>query len=159
MGYYRETGNFPGLTRHIYVQEFDGTGSAQWASDVLVSNSNGISAFNNFTIASDGAYGIVFAWTDDRNSDNNINAAIQRVLSDGTITWPANGSTCMTSTSNSNQNPQILGVNSNDETLVTWSKKNGSQNQTAIAGQKFSATGVQQWTADGIEFIPMSELI
>lgn len=156
MGYYRETGNFPGLTRHIYVQKFDGTGSAQWASDVLVSNSNGISAFNNFTIASDGASGIVFAWTDDRNSDNNINAAIQRVLSDGTITWPANGSTCMTSTSNSNQNPQILGVNSNDETLVTWSKKNGSQSQTAIAGQKFSATGVQQWTTDGIEFIPMS---
>ncbi len=156
MGYYRETGNFPALTRHIYVQKFDGSGNAVWASDALASNSNGISAFNNFTIASDNANGIILAWTDDRNGDNNIDAAVQRVLSDGSITWPNNGSLCMTSTSNSNQNPQILGVNSNDEVLVTWSKKNGSQSQTAIAGQKFSPTGVQQWTNDGIAFVPMS---
>ncbi len=156
MGFYKETGNFPALTRHIYVQKFDGTGAAQWGSDVLASNANGISAFTNFTIASDGSDGIVLAWMDDRNSDNNINASVQRVLSDGSISWPSNGTSCMTSTSNSNQNPQILGVNSNNETLVTWSKKNGSQSQTAIAGQKFSAAGVRQWTADGIEFIPMS---
>ena len=155
MGYYRETGNFP-ATRHIYVQKFDGSGNAVWASDVLASNSNGISPYNNFTIASDNANGIILAWTDDRNSDNNIDAAVQRVLDDGSITWPNNGSLCMTSTSNSNQNPQILGVNSNDEVLVTWSKKNGNQNQTAVAGQKFSPTGTQQWTTDGIEFIPMS---
>lgn len=156
MGFYKETGNFPALTRHIYVQRFDGSGNSVWASDVLASNANGISAFTNFTILSDGANGIVLAWMDDRNGDNNINAAVQRVLSDGSITWPSNGSTCMTSTSNSNQNPQILGVNSNNEVLVTWSKKNGNQSQTAIAGQKFSATGVQQWTSDGIEFVPMS---
>ncbi len=156
MGYYRETGNFPALTRHIYVQKFDGSGTAVWSSDALASNANGISAFNNFTIASDNAFGIVLAWTDDRNGDNNINAAVQRVLSDGSINWPSNGATVMTSTSNSNQNPQILGVNANDEVLVTWSKKNGSQSQTAIAGQKFSPSGVQQWTTDGIEFVPMS---
>ncbi len=156
MGFYKETGNFPALTRHIYVQKFDGSGAAQWGSDVLASNANGISAFTNFTIASDGSDGIVLAWMDDGNGDNNINASVQRIQSDGSITWPANGTTCMTSTSNSNQNPQILGVNSNNETLVTWSKKNGSQSQTAIAGQKFSPTGVRQWTADGIVFIPMS---
>ncbi len=156
MGFYKETGNFPALTRHIYVQKFDASGTAVWGSDVLASNANGISAFTNFNIASDGANGIVLAWMDDRNSDNNINASVQRVLSDGSIIWPANGTSCMTSTSNSNQNPQILGVNNANETLITWSKKNGNQSQTAIAGQKFSATGVRQWTADGIEFIPMS---
>ena len=156
MAYYKETGNFPALTRHIYVQKFDGTGSPVWGSDVLASNSNGISAFTNFNIATDNANGIVLAWMEDRNSDNNIDAAVQRVLTDGSSTWPANGSLCMISTSNSNQNPQILGVNSNDEVLVTWSKKNGNQSQTAIAGQKFSPAGVQQWTNDGIEFIPMS---
>lgn len=156
MGFYKETGNFPALTRHIYVQKFDGSGNTVWTSDVLACNANGISAFNNFNIASDNANGIILGWMDDRNSDNNINAAFQRVLNDGSITWPTNGSTVMTSTSNSNQNPQILGINSNGEVLVTWSKKNGSQSQTAIAGQKFSTTGVQQWGSDGIEFIPMS---
>jgi hypothetical protein len=156
MGFYKETGSFPGLTRHIYVQKFDGNGAPVWASDVLASNSNGISPFNNFTIASDGANGIILAWTDDRNGDNNIDAAVQRVLNDGTIPWPSNGSVVSTSTSNSHQNPQILGVNNDGEVLVTWSKKNTNQSQTAIAGQKFSPSGALQWTNSGIEFIPMS---
>ncbi len=156
MGFYKETGSFPALTRHIYVQKFDGAGSALWSSDVLASNANGISAFTNFNIASDGANGMILAWTDDRNGDNNIDAAVQRVLSDGSITWPSNGAVVSTSTSNSHQNPQILGVNNNNEVLVTWSKKNGNQSQTAIAGQKFSATGSPLWTDGGIEFIAMS---
>lgn len=156
LGFYKETGTFPALTRHIYAQKFDGTGTPVWSSDVLVSNSNGISAFTNFNILSDDANGIIFAWTDDRNGDNNIDAAVQRVLTDGSITWPSNGSLCNSGSSNSDQNPQILGVNSNNETIVTWSKKNSSQSQTAIAGQKFSATGVQQWGSNGIDFIPMS---
>ncbi len=157
MAFYKETGNFPALTRHIYVQKFNASGSAVWSSDVLVSNSNGISPYAYFpTVASDGANGIVVAWTDDRNSDNNINAAVNRVLSNGTSTWPANGTQVSTQSSNSHQNPSILGINSNNEVLVTWSKKTGNQDQTAISGQKFSANGVAQWTASGIDFVPMS---
>lgn len=156
MGFYKETGSFPALTRHIYVQKFDGSASPLWTSDVLASNSNGISAFNNFTIASDNANGIILAWTDDFNGDNNIDAEVQRVLGDGSILWPANGASVSASTNNSHQNVQILGVNTNDEVLVTWSKKDINQTQTAIAGQKFSSSGIRQWTDNGIEFIPMS---
>ncbi|MDP2724231.1 MAG: T9SS type A sorting domain-containing protein [Bacteroidales bacterium] len=157
MVFYKETGNFPALTRHIYTQKFDASGIPVWTSDVLVSNSNGISAFTNYpTIASDNANGVIVAWTDDRNSDNNINAAVNRILSDGTSSWPANGTLVANISSNSDQNPQILGVNSANEVLITWSKKNGNQSQTAIAGQKFSSTGVPLWTNAGLEFIPMS---
>ena len=159
MGFYKETGVFPGLVRHIYVQKFDESGNAMWLTDVLVSNANGISAFNNFNIASDNDNGIILAWTDDRDSDMNIDGSVQRVLSDGTILWPANGSEVSTANNYSHQNVQILGVNSNDEVLVTWSKKNSDQNQTAIAGQKFSALGAQQWTTGGIEFIPMNSFV
>ncbi len=156
MAFYKETGNFPALTRHIYVQKFDASGNAVWGSDVLASNSNGISPYNNFTIASDNANGMLIAWTDDRNSDNNINAAVQRVLSNGTSLWPANGSEVSNVNTDSDQNPRILGVNSSDEVLVSWSRKNGNQSQTAIAGQKFSTTGAPLWTNAGIDFIPMS---
>jgi len=156
MAFYKETGNFPALTRHIYVQKFDASGNAVWGSDVLASNSNGISAFNNFTIASDNANGIIIAWTDDRNSDNNINSAVQRVLSDGSILWPANGSEVSNINTDSDQNPRILGINSSDEVLVSWSRKNGNQSQTAVAGQKFSTNGTPMWTNAGIDFIPMS---
>jgi len=156
MAFYKETGNFPSLTRHIYVQKFDNSGNAIWANDVLASNSNGISAFNNFYIASDNANGIIISWTDDRDNDMNIDAAVQRVLSDGAINWPANGVEVNTTSSTSNQNVMILGVDINDNVLVTWSKKNGSQSQTAIAGQKIDPSGTRLWTDNGIEFIPMS---
>lgn len=157
MVFYKETGNFPALTRHIYAQKFSASGAPVWPSDVLVSNSNGISAFTNFpTIASDNANGVIVTWTDDRNSDNNINAAVNRILSDGTTLWPANGSEVSNINTDSDQNPVILGVNSNDEVVVSWSRKNGNQSQTAIAGQKFSSTGTPLWTNAGIDFIPMS---
>ena len=157
MVFYKETGNFPALTRHIYTQKFSAAGAPVWGTDVLVTNSNGISAFAYYpTTASDGANGVIVAWTDDRNSDNNINAAVNRILSNGTSSWPANGTEVSNINTNSHQNPQIIGVNNSDEVLVTWSKKNGNQSQTAIAGQKFSSVGIQQWTNAGIEFIPMS---
>ena len=72
MAFYKETGNFPALTRHIYVQKFDGSGSSVWTNDVLASNSSGINAYNNFYIASDNANGIVMSWMDDRDNDMNI---------------------------------------------------------------------------------------
>ncbi len=159
MAFYKETGSFPALTRHIYVQKFDGTANPIWFGDVLASNSNGISPYNNFNIASDNADGILIAWTDDRDSDMNIDGAVQRVNGDGTIDWPDNGSEVSTQNNYSHQNVQILGVNNNNEVLVSWSKKNANQNQTAIAGQKFSTTGEQLWTDGGIEFIPMSSTV
>jgi len=156
LAFYKETGNFPSLTRHIYAQKFDGSGAAVWASDVLASNSNGISAFTNFYIKSDNANGIVLAWMDDRNSDNNIDCEVQRVLNDGSITWPANGSLVSSETNYSDQNVRILGVTNNNEVIVAWDKKNANQSLTAIAGQKFSATGERQWGEGGKVFIPMS---
>jgi len=156
MAFYKETGNFPNLTRHIYVQKFDNSGNTVWTNDVLASNSNGINAFNNFYIATDNANGIIISWMDDRDNDMNIDAAVQRVLSDGTINWPANGVEVNTTSNTSNQNVMILGIDASDNVLVTWSKKNGSQSQTAIAGQKIDPSGTRLWTDNGIEFIPMS---
>ncbi|MFK5856040.1 MAG: T9SS type A sorting domain-containing protein [Bacteroidota bacterium] len=156
MAFYKETGNFPALTRHIYVQKFDGSGNAVWANDVLVSNSNGINPYTNFYIASDNANGIIISWTDDWDSDMNIDGAVQHILSDGTTNWPANGVEVNTTASTSNQNVMILGADNSSNVLVTWSKKNSSQSQTAIAGQKINSSGVRQWTDDGIEFVAMS---
>ena len=156
MAFYKETGTFPSLTRHIYVQKFDGTGNIVWAADVLASDANGINAFNNFYIATDNADGIVISWTDDWDNDMNIDGKVQRVLSDGTIDWPANGVEVTTAGSTSNQDVRILGVDNSGNVLVTWSKKNANQSQTAIAGQKINSSGVRQWTDMGIEFVAMS---
>ena len=156
MAFYKETGSFPSITRNIYVQKFDGTGSTVWTSDVLASAANGINAYNNFYIASDNADGIVISWMDDRDNDMNIDGGVQRVLSDGTIDWPDDGVEVNTTALTSNQDVRILGVDNSGNVLVTWSKKNANQSQTAIAGQKINSSGVRQWTDDGIDFIAMS---
>ena len=156
MAFYKETGNFPAITRHIYAQKFDGSGTAVWADDALVSNSNGINPYNNFYIASDNANGIIVSWMDDGDSDANIDGVVQHILADGTTNWPTNGVEVNTTSSTSNQNVMILGVDNNGNVLVTWSKKNGNQSQTAIAGQKINPSGIRQWTDDGIEFVAMS---
>lgn len=156
LAFYKQTGSFPGLTRHIYVQKFDGLGNAVWADDVLASNSNGIGNYVNFYIASDNANGIIIAWNDDWDGDMNIDAKAQRVLADGSIPWPANGVEMNTTASTSNQNTRIVGLTSNDEVILVWDKKNANQSQTAIAGQKISNTGSRQWTDNGIDFIPTS---
>lgn len=156
MAFYKETGSFPAITRHIYAQKFNGMGTPVWFGDVLASNSNYINPYNNFKIAPDNNNGIIIAWMDDRDGDMNMDGAVQRVNGDGSINWPANGSEVSTQNNYSHQQVEILGVNNVDEVLVTWSKKNQNQNQTAIAGQKFSALGGQLWTTGGIEFIPMS---
>ena len=98
----------------------------------------------------------MIAWSDDRNSDNNIDCEVQRVLYDGSITWPANGSLVSSQTNYSHQNVRILGVTSNNEVIVSWDRKNTNQSLTGIAGQKFSSTGARQWTEGGIEFVPMN---
>lgn len=156
MAFYKETGSFPAITRHIYAQKFNGMGTPVWFGDVLASNSNYINPYNNFKIAPDNNNGIIIAWMDDRDGDMNMDGAVQRVNGDGSINWPANGSEVSTQNNYSHQQVEILGVNDVDEVLVSWSKKNQNQNQTAIAGQKFSALGGQLWTTGGIEFIPMS---
>lgn len=156
MVFYKETGSFPAITRHIYAQKFNGMGTPVWFGDVLASNSNYINPYNNFKIAPDNNNGIIIAWMDDRDGDMNMDGAVQRVNGDGSINWPANGSEVSTQNNYSHQQVEILGVNDVDEVLVSWSKKNQNQNQTAIAGQKFSALGGQLWTTGGIEFIPMS---
>ncbi len=159
LAFYKETGNFPALTRQIYTQKFSAAGTSVWASDVLVCNANGISPYNNFTIASDNANGIVIAWTDDRNSDNNINAAVNRVLTNGTSTWPANGTEVSTQSTLSHQTPRIVGVTSSNEVIVTWSKKSNNQTQTAISGQKYNSAGLAQWTGSGIDFVAMGDMV
>lgn len=159
MAFYKETGSFPAIVREIYVQKFNASGSPVWASDVLVSNSNGINPYNNFNMASDNANGIIIAWMDDRNSDMNIDGAVQWILSDGTTDWPENGSVVNANEFNSDQNLQIIGVSNENEVVVSWSKKSADQNQTAVSGQKFSSSGERLWGESGKDFIPMSAMV
>ena len=77
-------------TSDIYVQRLDGAGVHQWTT-----NGVGLSTAprsQRLSIAiSDGAGGVIVAWSDKRNEDPNHDIYARRIGGDGVPVWTANG--------------------------------------------------------------------
>lgn len=96
------------------------------------------------TMVSDGAGGVILAWTDGRSGSADIYA--QRVNASGVPQWTANGVPLCTAT-NDQALPQITsdGVGG---AIVTWF--DGRSGPHDIYAQRVSAAGVPLWTANGV---------
>jgi hypothetical protein len=128
----------------IYAQRADASGVVQWTA-------NGVAlctasyAQEDPAIASDGAGGAIVTWEDYRASNYNIYA--QRVNSSGGVQWTANGAALCTATGNQ-AFPQIISDGAGSY-IVTWlDYRNGAS--CDIYAQKVNASGVAQWTANGV---------
>lgn len=151
------TGNFPAQTVKLAAQKFNSAGVAQWGTGgVWVQNLGKVMAFTAQFSESDGADGVVVAWHDDRNSINLQSAWVQRVKSDGTLAFPANGAECATTSNMHKWNPVAGKLTGSDELMVFWRSTNSDQNADGLAVQKFSATGIRQFTDDGITLRAMT---
>lgn len=151
------TGNFPAQTVKLAAQKFNSAGAPQWGTGgVWVQNLGKVMAFTAQFAASDGANGVVIAWHDDRNSINLQSSWVQRVKSDGTLAFPANGAECATTGSIHKWNPRAGKLTDSEEVMVFWRFTNSDQNQDGLAVQKFNASGVRQFTDDGIILRPLS---
>ena len=96
------------------------------------------------TIVSDGAGGAIVAWKDWRSDYGDIYA--QRISSDGTVQWTANGVALGTIT-NEQQSTTIVADGAGGA-IVTWQDyRNGNYD---IYAQRISAGGAVQWTIDGV---------
>lgn len=145
------TGNFPAQTVKLAAQKFNSVGAPQWGTGgVWVQNLGKVMAFTAQFAAPDGANGVVIAWHDDRNSINLQSSWVQRVKSDGTLAFPANGAECATTGNIHKWNPRAGKLTDSEEVMVFWRFTNSDQNQDGLAVQKFNATGVRQFTDDGI---------
>ena len=151
------TGNFPAQTVKLAAQKFNSSGVAQWGTGgVWVQNLGKVMAFTAQYSESDGANGVIVAWHDDRNSINLQSAWVQRVKSDGTLAFPVNGAECATTSGIHKFNPVAAKLTGSDEVMAFWRFTNSDQNQDGLAVQKFSATGVRQFTDDGITLRAMT---
>ncbi len=151
------TGNFPAQTVKLAAQKFNSAGAPQWGTGgVSVQNLGKVMAFTAQYAAPDGANGVVIAWHDDRNSINLQSAWVQRVKSDGTLAFPANGAECATTGSIHKWNPVAGKMSGSEDVMVFWRFTNSDQNQDGLAVQKFNATGVRQFTDDGIILRPLT---
>jgi hypothetical protein len=138
-----------GVDMDIYAQRVSAAGVPQWTADgvALCTATGGQYAP---TIVTDGAGGAVLTWSDNRNGTD-LDIYAQRVSAAGVPQWTADGVALCTA-ANGQGNPTIV-ADGTGGAIVTWSDErsvSGVDATNDIYAQRVSASGVPQWTADGV---------
>jgi hypothetical protein len=125
-----------GTSTDIYIQRVDGSGTVLWPADgVAMCNTSGNQG--NLKIIADGLSGAIVAWMDNRSGVNNIYA--QRVNSQGTAQWAANGVAAMPSPA-SQLYPSLVADGAGGAIIAWQDSSNGNWD---IGAQRIN--GTVQW--------------
>ncbi len=127
----------------IYAQRVNASGVAQWTANG-VGICTAIFAQSYPTITSDGAGGAIVTWQDGRTGVWSIYA--QRINASGVVQWTANGVVLCTNLDT--HTPAIASDGANGA-IITWQDGRGGTNYDIYA-QRINASGVVQWTANGV---------
>jgi hypothetical protein len=125
----------------IYAQRVSALGVAQWTVPICMAAGDQIYP----QICSDGTGGAVISWQDFRSGNYDIYA--QRVNASGGAQWLANGVAICTATNNQ-YNPQICSDGTGGA-IIPWQDLRSGSNFDIYA-QRVNASGVVQWTSDGV---------
>jgi hypothetical protein len=126
----------------IYAQRVNASGTVQWTADgVALCTAAGDQQYPK--IVSDGMCGAIVTWYDSRNGNSDIYA--QRVNATGVVQWMADGVALCTDTGGQ-WNPTIASDDASGA-IITWY---GDPGNNDIYVQRVNATGVVQWTANGV---------
>ncbi len=129
----------------IYAQRVNASGIPLWTGDG-VAICTAVDYQQVPRIVSDGVGGAIVTWQDDRSGVSDIYA--QRVNASGVPQWAADGVTICTATSYQTS-PAIVPDDAGGA-IVTWEDwRSGAPD---IYVQWVSASGVPQWTANGVAF-------
>ncbi len=129
-------------TPDVYAQRVNSTGVVEWLTDgveIAVIQGSQIGP----RIVSDGAGGAVIVWLDFR-SLTHYDVYAQRVISDGTPQWGANG-TAISTSSGLKFNLEMVSDGAGGA-IATWQDNRGVS--ADIYAQRVSFAGVAQWTGD-----------
>jgi len=158
LAFYKQTGPFYSPTRHIYAQQFNALGTANWANDVLVNNQGGISGWSNMYTKSDNAGGIIIAWQGDIDSDNLANTVVERVLADGTLQYGNNGVQVVSPGNYNHFMGTLAGIDEAENIYVFWTKADGNQNNFSSMAQSINANGTLNWGTNGVTITMLSPI-
>jgi hypothetical protein len=134
-----------GIAGDIYARRVDASGVAQWTLDgVALCTAGGDQAYS--TIVSDGLGGAIVVWRDSR-SGSNYDIYARRVDASGMALWTTNGVALCTAT-NDQYAPTIISDGSGGA-IATWYDFRSGSNYDIYA-RRVDASGVPQWTPDGV---------
>ncbi|MDP1675821.1 MAG: T9SS type A sorting domain-containing protein, partial [Bacteroidota bacterium] len=132
-----------GTSDDIYAQRINASGVVQWtANGVAISTAANYQYYP--TIASDGSGGAIITWQDARSGNYDIFS--QKINNAGVVQWVANG-VAISTAANTQSSPTIVSDGSGGA-IITWQDARSGTND--IYAQKINASGVVQWTADGV---------
>ena len=133
----------------IYAQRIDAAGVAQWApGGVAVCVAPG--APRLWSLIPDGAGGAILAWHDPRTGTPHVYC--QRLDATGAALWAANG-LALSSLSWSQTYPVAASDGASGAIFAWQDSRNGN---TDVYAQRVDATGVAQWTANGVALCALS---
>ncbi len=131
----------------IYVQRLNASGFPQWtANGVALCTAAGEQSFQQ--IVSDGAGGAIVTWRDVR-SGITTDIYAQRVNASGVPQWTANGVPLCTA--GGDQYGPVIASDGAGGAIVTWEDGRGSSYD--IYAQRVNASGVPQWTTNGVPVV------
>jgi len=133
-----------GSTNDIYAQRIDGSGTPMWTPDgvpVTLAAGNQSSHW----ISGDGSGNVYVVWQDYRNGYSNIDVYTQRILSNGSQAWDANGTAVVTHTGNQYTPSMTL---SGSNIIISWQDSRFDYGN--IYAQAFDTNGTPLWTVNGI---------
>ena len=124
--------------------------SAQWSTNPAVNNaiSTAASSKDGSTIVSDGAGGAIITWSDFRTVFYSDIYA-QRINASGTVQWTTDGvAICIAADDQSN--PTIVSDGSGGAIITWFDYRDRATKSADIYAQRINASGVVQWTTDGV---------
>ena len=153
------TGPFYAAVVHIYAQKFDTDGNPVWANPggVAIQDRGGIPFYVHPMVISDNSNGVFVTWYDDWDSNNLFSSFAQHITSTGTVMFPANGAEVSTNTTMHHLYPTLAYNSGADELYCFWLEETSLQDNFAVYGQKFDASGNRLWNSNGVAFTSMTQ--
>ncbi len=129
----------------IFAQRLDENGVIQWTKNgVPVTTAAGSQA--EAVMVSDGRYGFIATWLDQRGVSDDIYA--QRIRPDGTAAWAADG--VLVSGASGTQAKPLIAESGTAGAVIAWTDARTSA-RTDVYAQTVDSLGTRQWApADGV---------
>jgi hypothetical protein len=129
----------------IFAQRVNAAGATQWTvNGISVCAATGNQDAPRMTL--DGSGGAIVAWHDHRGGYDDI--YVQRVAAWGVPQWTSNGVALCTFTEN--QYLPFIASDGSGGAIVTWTDNRNGPGQADIYARRVNASGVAQWTPDGV---------
>jgi hypothetical protein len=129
--------------KDIFAQRINGAGVIQWTSNgVAICTATGNQ--QEPVIISDGAGGAIITWMDNRGP--NWDLYTQRINAAGVVQWAGNG-VVISAAAAAQTDPAVVSDGSGGA-IISWMDARNSF--ADIFAQRISASGVVQWTVDGV---------